>query len=81
MEKIKISKVQVREGEPWWTATDIKVANKALHEVFDFERENLKYIMFKDFYEYEPNGKFLDRLIYTNCLASLLDLTIVEDES
>lgn len=82
MKKIKITDVEIVDGIPTFGGKPIPNLNiDPLHEIFDFEREDLKYIIFKELYKVKPNGQFLDKLIYVNCLSNLLELTIVEDQT
>jgi len=80
MKKIKISEVDLNDGIPLHNDIEIDLSIP-FHELFDLEAENLKFIMFKEHYLSIPTTRFLEKIAYTQCLASLLNLEIWEDQT
>lgn len=81
MNKIKISEVTFNTGIAYHNDQVIDLVNKELHQIIDFEHEKLECILFKELYRCSPTEMLLDNMIYTKCLASLLGLQIIEDET
>lgn len=78
--KIKISEVDLNDGVPLHEGKEIDLS-APFHQLFDLESENLQFIMFKELYLTSPTCKFMRRMVYTQCLASLLKLEIWEDKT
>ena len=78
---MKISNIEFVNRECQYDNIKIDVESTPLFELLDLESEDLKYIVFKEFYQGDPTTLFLDKMIYTQCLATLLQLEIIEDKT
>jgi len=80
MKKIKISEVVFSNGVAMYDGENIDLSIP-FYKLFDLEDEELKFIIFKDQYLSIPTMQFMNKMIYTQCLASLLNLEIKEDKT
>ena len=80
MSKIKISEITYKDGILYHNSEKVDINSKPLIDIFDFENEDLYYVQLKiEDYDKKPNSLRLRKLMTIKTMASLLNLTVVED--